>query len=295
MLICWEACDLAALFRHGQAILGGLCAVLLAACCAASSSQLHCWKDEGTLLARIPASNSNAIGHADYASYLMHHGQLARAQAECEKAIVISPHYLPLPALLGKILLDEGKVDEAIQKFQFILRMDPTLDIARVELGRAFLAKKRPAEAGEEFKTVLRNDANNFEAHHGLGRAYLFQGRIADAISEFRASLTLDANQPDTLNDLAWLLATDSHPEIRHGAEAVQWAKRACALTQGQEPIFLGTLAAAFAETGDFDNAVAAGQKAHYLALAQGRKELADANLQLLTFYRAHKPFHQKQ
>jgi len=93
------------------------------------------------------------------------------------------------------------------------------------------------------------------------------------------------------LNNLAWVLATDPHPEIRRGSEAVQLAYRACLLTRNQEPAILGTLAAALAEAGDFDKAVATGQKAHDLAVAQGRKALAESNLQLLKLYRDHKPF----
>jgi hypothetical protein len=101
--------------------------------------------------------------------------------------------------------------------------------------------------------------------------------------------------KPITLNDLAWLLATDPHAEIRRGAEAVQLADRACALTRDQEPVFLGTLAAAYAETGDFDKAVLVGQKAHDLALAQGLKASAETNLQLVALYRAHKPFRENK
>jgi protein O-mannosyl-transferase len=295
MLICWEAYDLFAPSRYGSAALGVLCAVLLAACCVLSSMQLGCWRNEGTLLARIPESNYNAAGHADYAAYLMHHGQSAQAQAECEKAIAISPNFPPFSALLGHILLEEGKIDQSIAQLQLALRLDNSLDIVRLDLGRAFLAGKRVADATMEFKTVLHNEPNNFEAYNGLAHISLIQGKAADAAAQFRASLKLDINQPDILNDLAWVLATNPHAEIRNGAEAVQLASRACAMTQAQAPAFLGTLAAAFAETGDFDNAVKAGQKAHDLAMAQGRKTLADSNLQLVALYRAHKPFREKK
>jgi len=295
MLVCWEAYDLAAPLRFGRAALATLSAVLLAACCVATSMQLRYWRNEGTLAARIPESKSNAVGHADYASYLMRHGQFALAQAECEKAIAISPGFAPFQAFQGRIFLAEGKIDDSIQKTQLALRLDNNLDIARLELGHAFLLKKRAADALEEFKAVLRHNPRNYEAHNWLARTSFIQGKAADAIAEYRSSLSLQINQPDTLNDLAWMLATDPHPAIRHGAEAVQLAGRACALTREQEPVFMGTLAAAFAETGDFEKAALAGQKAHDLAMSQGRKELADKNLQYLALYRAHKPYREKQ
>jgi hypothetical protein len=75
----------------------------------------------------------------------------------------------------------------------------------------------------------------------------------------------------------------------------VQLATRACAITKGTEPALIGTLAAAYAETGDFDKAVIAAQKAHDLAAAQGAKALAETNQELIAFYRAHKPFREKK
>jgi len=57
-------------------------------------------------------------------------------------------------------------------------------------------------------------------------------------------------------NNLAWDLATTEQVEKRDGARAIQWATKACELTHWEEPSTLGTLAAAYARTGDFDAAV---------------------------------------
>jgi Tfp pilus assembly protein PilF len=295
MLVCWAAYDLATPWPHGRAALGGLCALLLAACCVLSWRQLHCWRNEGTLLARIPQSDANSFGHYDYAAYLLRYGQPAKAQTECEKALSIQPDDTKSQVLLGDILLAEHKADQAIEKYQLALHLDPGLEIARQELGRAFLARKRLPEAAEELNKVLHDQPRNFEAHNLLAQTLLFQGKTADAVAEYRASLKLQINQLETLNNLAWLLATDPRAEIRHGAEALELAKRACGLTRGQEPLFVGTLAAAYAETGDFEKATEAAKLAHDTALALGRKSLADTNTAALDLYRAHKPFREKQ
>jgi len=314
MLFCWEASDLAAPFRYGRAVLGGLCAVLLLACGVASRAQLHYWENEGTLVARVAQSDANFIGHANYAAYLMNHGHLAKAEAECRKAISIYPKFSALRALLGRILLLERKYDESIEQLHRALRLQPTLFLAHLPLGNALLAKKLPDQAADEFREVLRYAPKDFEACNGLAKALLLRGKTAEAVAEFHASLALQPNQPDILNDLAWLLATDPHPEIRHGAEAAQLAARACDLTRGQAPSCMGTLAAALAETGAFDKAVAMGQRTHDLAVAQAKEATAQAavangeqktyaldaaksltalaqrNDELLKLYRAHKP-----
>jgi tetratricopeptide (TPR) repeat protein len=103
-------------------------------------------------------------------------------------------------------------------------------------------------------------------------------------------ALHLNPDQPAVLNDLAWILATSSDAQIRDGAKAVQFAERACALTHYQMTRYLGTLAAAYAEAGRFDNAITTAQKACDLATQRGETELLQRNTELLQLYRAHKP-----
>jgi tetratricopeptide (TPR) repeat protein len=92
------------------------------------------------------------------------------------------------------------------------------------------------------------------------------------------------------LNNLAWILAAGAEAELRDGAEAVRLAERACELTHYQEPLFIGTLAAAYAEAGRFPEAVTAAEKAAQLATHAGLNDLAAKNRQLLELYRAGKP-----
>lgn len=73
---------------------------------------------------------------------------------------------------------------------------------------------------------------------------------------------------------------------MRDGKEAVQLAQRAVALSGGQEPMFLATLAAAYAESGQFPDAVETAQAAITLAVCQNRTSLADALRDKLGSYR---------
>ena len=96
---------------------------------------------------------------------------------------------------------------------------------------------------------------------------------------------------PNFLNNLAWILATDPQPELRNGNRAVALAAGACSLTHEEEAVPLETLSAAYAEAGRFDDAAAAAQKAHDLALAQGKPEIAAKTAELLELYRARQPY----
>ena len=73
-------------------------------------------------------------------------------------------------------------------------------------------------------------------------------GRTREAVAQYREALRLNPNLAGALNNLAWVLAASPDDELRNGAEAVRLAERACELTHYGEPLFLGTLAAAYAE-----------------------------------------------
>ncbi len=93
------------------------------------------------------------------------------------------------------------------------------------------------------------------------------------------------------LNDTAWVLATNPNASIRNGAEAVELAERAVQLSDGREPAVLGTLAAAYAETGRFPEAVQTARKALDLARQQNNQSLAESNRAKIPLYEAGTPF----
>jgi hypothetical protein len=110
-------------------------------------------------------------------------------------------------------------------------------------------------------------------------------------VAYYREGARLRPDQADTCNNLAWILASNPDPELRNGAEAVGWAEVACGLTSYTQTVFVGTLAAAYAEAGRFQDAVAAAEKAVNLATAAGDRELARRNQELLTLYREGKAY----
>ena len=125
--------------------------------------------------------------------------------------------------------------------------------------------------------------------------ALLYQtGDPRQAVAQLRQVQSLKPDQTEALNDLAWMLATCSDDQVRDGAEAVRCAERACQLTAFKQAGMVGTLAAAYAEAGRFPEAVTTAETAVRLATAAGDTQFAVVNQQLLMFYRAGKPWHEK-
>jgi tetratricopeptide (TPR) repeat protein len=118
-------------------------------------------------------------------------------------------------------------------------------------------------------------------------------GQTAEAITQYTEALRLEPDLCPALNNLAWIRAAHSQARFRDGPEAVRLAERACRLTGYQRPLLVGTLAAAYAEAGRFDEAAASVEKARSLAQAAGWNEVAEKDQQLLELFKARQPFHE--
>ena len=145
---------------------------------------------------------------------------------------------------------------------------------------------------------ILRVRSFNTEAstydsfnHFQRAEAFTMQHQTAQAIAQYTEGLRVQPNSMRALNNLAWIRATSPQAELRDGPEAVRLAKRACELSDYKAPLLVGTLAAAYAEAGRFNEAVTMAATARELALATGESELADRNLKLIEIYKARQPF----
>ncbi|MGO8835916.1 MAG: fused MFS/spermidine synthase [Limisphaerales bacterium] len=142
-------------------------------------------------------------------------------------------------------------------------------------------------------ETVPDIDTTYGDEQTGIATGLSQQGDFAGAIGCYRVALQKHPNMWDLLNNLAWLLATCPEASQRNGPEAVQLAEKACELTHYNTPLIVGTLAAAYAEAGRFDDAIWMAGKACAQASAAGNQELLKRNQELLALYRAHQAYHE--
>ena len=119
---------------------------------------------------------------------------------------------------------------------------------------------------------------------------YVFGPVPVEQYFVYRTMQTTCFAPPEILNNLAWGLATNPDDKVRNGTDAVVLAQRACEETKFSKTVLVGTLGAAYAEAGRFDEAIATAQQACDLATRNGETNLLQANQKLLELYRAHKP-----
>jgi tetratricopeptide (TPR) repeat protein len=211
---------------------------------------------------------------------------LADVDAVLEKQQVIAAH-----RLRGEILAQLNRLDEAIAEMEQLTKAVPNQPELKIQLAMYYLIDKQPRKAISEYDDVLLLNPDHFLALRSRADAYLNIGKHTEAIADFEKALKVEPDDTAILNNLAWVLATSPEEKLRDGKRAVELATKACELTEYKLPHILSTLAAAFAESGNFDTAIKWSQKAVDMDDPENGEQLAKE----LASYQKKQPWREKQ
>jgi tetratricopeptide (TPR) repeat protein len=157
-------------------------------------------------------------------------------------------------------------------------------------LGVALAKGGRDVEAAAQYRAALEINPRDANAYASLGAVLSRQGQIREALDSWQKALEIAPDQAELRNNLAWALATTSDASLRDGAKAVELAARANQLGGNGNPMYLRTLAAAYAETGGYALAGVTARRALDLAAAQKNDALAATLQKEIKLYEENKP-----
>ena len=203
--------------------------------------------------------------------------QIDKALDDIEEAIRIQPQLVHPYLMRAEIYAATDRLHQAIEQLERLVQMSPGHVQLLNRLGSFYLMAGRPRKAIEVLTQVVDQDPENYSALRFRADAHLNIGEHAEAIADFGRALELNEEADESLlNNFAWVLATSPDDELRDGKRAIELATKAAELTTHQTPHILSTLAAAYAETGDFETAKKWSQKA--VEIAQKELESADSS-----------------
>lgn len=214
------------------------------------------------------------------------------ALADVDTVIQAQPQLLVAYLLKSEIYASTDRLDQAIQVLEKLVPLAPNQPRLLEPLATYYLINGQPRTSIEAFTRVLKLEPDDYRALRFRGDANLNIGNHAAAVADFDAALKLNDEDDGLLNNFAWVLATSPDDEVRDGKRAIELATKAAEMSTYTVPHILSTLAAAYAETGDFETAKKWSQKAVELGESDADREQLSKEL---ASYEADKPWREIQ
>jgi tetratricopeptide (TPR) repeat protein len=220
-------------------------------------------------------------------------GNLEAASADLAKVLKDQPENPAALELRGLISADAGDYPSAIRDFTSIAKQDPPDPLVMGQLGMLHLAAKQPRAAIKWFGKSLNLDKKLFLSLRGRSDALISIGEHTKAAKDLQSALKLQPADSGVLNNLAWLFATSPENSLRNGEKAITLATKACEETEWKAAHIISTLAAGYAENGDFEKACEYSNKA--LDADGGNGDIDEQLQKELSSYKEKKPWREKQ
>jgi tetratricopeptide (TPR) repeat protein len=216
--------------------------------------------------------------------------KLAQAIDDFNEAIRIEPedprsYYGRGYAWSAKKEYEKARID-----FDDAIRLDALFSSAYVGRGHAWNSQKEYDKAIADFDDAVRLEPKGASAFTGRGYAWSQKNNYEKALVDYEMAIQLDPEDAGALNGRAWLWSTSPDAKFRDGNRACESARKACELTEWKDAMVIDTLAAASAETGDFDSAVKWQTRA--LEILTDEKDRDEFRARLV-LYQQKKPYRQ--
>ena len=270
-------------------------AILLLVLGATSWKQSAHYENEESLWRDTIAKNDgcwmalNNLGSLD-----LKKGRGDSAIAFFHQSLLLNPRYADAQNNLGQALLRKGDADQAASRFQEALRLNPDHVDANINLSYLLYRSGDVDSSIAHLERALQIQPASADAHNNLGNILWARGRHGEALFHFQKSVEFQPGNSAFANNLAWVLSTGPRSDLRDGRQALALARRIQRVNGGEDPSTLRTLAAAYAESGDYTAAVATLQHALPLAEKTTANGLIEALRREIRLYESGSPLHFK-
>jgi tetratricopeptide (TPR) repeat protein len=216
IMAIWGACELTKCWRGQATVLSLAGGTALILCAGLTWQQLRYWRNSETLYRHaIAVTENNYIAHNNLGIVLMEQGRIDEAIGQYREAVRVNPDFAYAHNNLGRALDKKGQTDEAIIQFQEAIRLVPDDIEAHNNLGVALNEEGRIDEAISQFQGSILLKPDDADAHNDLGVVLVGQGKLDAAISEFSKAVQLKPDYAEARDNLARALTMKNAPAGR--------------------------------------------------------------------------------
>jgi tetratricopeptide (TPR) repeat protein len=286
--------------RFHRLILPATAAVALAATSYVTWLQTSHWRDSRALWTHTAAvTRDNEVAENNLGILLEHDGRLDDAISHYQRAVAIQNqrgqerYDLTLSLAennLANAFVRKGDAAAAVAHYRRATELRPDYADAFYNLGTLLFQNRDVDEAITSFEKTIALRPDDAAAHGRLGDALRQKGADARALVEYEKAAQLEPHALWAQHSLAWLLATSLSESVRNGARAVQIARDALHLPNGENGATIRALAAGYAAAGQFPEAIAAAQAGLRIAAAQDDSASVQSLQSDLDLYRMNIP-----
>ena len=187
----------------------------------------------------------------------------------------------------GGFWLETGELDKALEDYTEATRRDPTYAHAYLNRATTWMRRGDLDAAIRDYSTAIRLEPTDDRFYFNRGLAWQEKQAWGKAIQDFLEAIKYNPERASTYRTLGWVFATCPDARYRDGSRAIKYATKACQMDEWKTPTYLGTLAAAYAELGEFDKAV------EWQTKARDMDPEPTAQQELLDLFKAEKPYRQ--
>jgi tetratricopeptide (TPR) repeat protein len=208
------------------------------------------------------------------------------------------PDIPDLAFLKMDIAIQEKRIGDAIAELERLVQLNPENRMLLMQLASMYQMDDRPRKALRIADRLVNAEQTDWQALRLRGDVRLALGQHGEAIADYEEAVkNIPEDQDDlsgVLNNLSWVLSTSPEDSVRNGDRALETGLKACELTEYKKSHILSTLAAAYAEAGQFDKAIEWSTKAVELG-AKEESEQLDQLKEELKSYQDKKPWREKK
>jgi len=233
----------------------------------------------------IKANPKAALAYNGRALAYYYKKELAKALADFDQAIRLQPlamFYYDRDIARS----DNGDDKSAIEDLTRALAKSPGNSRMRADCliarARCYINQSSSAPAMADVNLAIKLFPES-EAYHLRGILHKVAHEYDKSLADYEKAIALDPKNSSAYDTEAYLLSVCPAPKYRDGAKAVLYARKACELTQWHDSHSIDSLAVAYAETGDFDQAI------KFQKQADDIEKKTDA--ERLALFEKHQPF----